>query len=68
MSSAAKIILPIFRDIFMKNSKGIRETIIKAANYLLELEDKQTEINYLETYTRYIFSAYTDITKKLDEL
>ncbi|MEZ0537302.1 Rpn family recombination-promoting nuclease/putative transposase [Caldicellulosiruptoraceae bacterium PP1] len=58
-----RIMLSIFRDIFIKDARGIQETIIKAAKYLAELEDKQTGVQYFETYMRYIFSAYTDMTR-----
>ncbi|MCX7951838.1 MAG: Rpn family recombination-promoting nuclease/putative transposase [Clostridiales bacterium] len=58
-----RIMLSILRDIFIKDARGIQETILKAASYLSELEDKQTGIQYFETYMRYIFSSYQDMTR-----
>ncbi|NLZ54395.1 MAG: Rpn family recombination-promoting nuclease/putative transposase [Thermoanaerobacteraceae bacterium] len=59
-----RIILTILRDIFTKDSKELPESVLRAAYYLQELEDKQTGIEYLEILIRYIFSARADLTKK----
>ena len=58
-----KIMLTIYRDIFTKYGKGLDESILKSVEYLLELEDKQTGIEYFETLMRYVFSARTDMTE-----
>lgn len=64
-----RIILTIFRDIFTKDNKGFQESIFRAAEYLQELEDKQTGIEYFETFIRYIFNARANFTKKdIDEI
>ena len=57
-----RIMLTIFRDIFTKDSKGLQETILRAIEYLVELEDKQTGIEYFETLMRYIFSTKANMT------
>lgn len=59
-----RIILTVFRDIFTKDARGFQESIIRAAGYLSELEDKQRGIDYFETLMRYIFSARQDLTKE----
>ncbi len=58
-----RILLTIFRDVFTKDSKGLQESIYRAAIYLRELEDKQTGIEYFETLMRYIFNAGKNLTK-----
>ena len=58
-----KIMMTIFRDIFIKDNQGLIESIFKAVEYLEELEDKETGIRYFETLMRYIFSARTNMTK-----
>lgn len=59
-----RIILTIFRDIFTKDNKGLKKSIYRAAEYLQELEDKQTGIEYFETFIKYIFNARVNFTKK----
>ncbi|WP_342366897.1 Rpn family recombination-promoting nuclease/putative transposase [Anaerosalibacter bizertensis] len=59
-----RIILTIFRDIFIKDNKGIQESVERAARYLKELEDKQTGIEYFETFIRYIISARPNLTRE----
>ncbi|WJY26389.1 Rpn family recombination-promoting nuclease/putative transposase [Sporosarcina trichiuri] len=59
-----RILLTIFRDIFTKDSNGLRESIHQSVSYLRELEDKQTGLEYLETLMRYIFSAGKNLTRK----
>ncbi|SMB82642.1 conserved hypothetical protein (putative transposase or invertase) [Desulfonispora thiosulfatigenes DSM 11270] len=58
-----KIILTIFRDIFIKDKEGLKETITLAAKYLRELEDRQTGIEYFETFLKYVFN----VGESLDE-
>lgn len=57
-----KIIITTLRDIQMKDTIRIMESILKMAEYLVKLEDKQTGIEYFETLMRYIFSARADLT------
>ncbi|SMB89970.1 conserved hypothetical protein (putative transposase or invertase) [Desulfonispora thiosulfatigenes DSM 11270] len=52
-----KILLTIFRDIFIKDKEGLQETITLAAKYLRELESRQTGVEYFETFLRYVFYA-----------
>lgn len=59
-----RIMLTIFRDIFTKDNKDLIETILKSIEYLMELEDKQSGIEYFETLMRYIFSSRIDLTKE----
>lgn len=58
-----KILMTIFRDIFTKDPNRLRESVLKAAAYLRELENKETGIDYLEIYMRYVFSAAHQMTK-----
>lgn len=55
-----RIALTIYRDISTKDDKAIKETILKSPEYLAELEDKHTGVEYFETLMRYIFSAKAD--------
>lgn len=59
-----RILFTILRDIFTKDNKTIRETIIRATEHLRELEDKQTGIEYFETFMRYILNVGHKLTKK----
>ena len=64
-----RIMLTVCRDIFIKDDKGLQETILRATEYLAELKDRQTGIEYFETMMRYIFSARADLTKEVaDEI
>jgi predicted transposase YdaD len=54
----------ILRDILTKDNKGLQETIIRAADYLKKLEDKQTGIEYFETLMRYVLNAGQKLTKQ----
>ena len=60
-----KIVITTFRDIQTKDVEGIIESIYKMVEYLVELEDKQSGIEYFETLMRYIFSARVDLTKEV---
>lgn len=59
-----RILLTIFRDIFTKDDKGLQETVLKSIEYLRELEEQQTSVEYFETLMKYIFSARVDLTKE----
>lgn len=59
-----KIAMTTLRDIFTKDTEGIIESVYKMIEYLVELEDKQSGIEYFETLMRYIFSARIDLTKE----
>ena len=59
-----KIVMTTFRDIQMKDIRGVIDSIYKMAEYLVELEDKQTGIEYFETLMRYVFNARVDLTKE----
>ncbi|MDQ2087085.1 Rpn family recombination-promoting nuclease/putative transposase [Herbivorax sp. ANBcel31] len=59
-----RILLTIFRDIFSKDSKVVRKTVLRAAEYLKELDDRQTGIEYFETFMRYILNARQRLTKE----
>ncbi|NYB74646.1 Rpn family recombination-promoting nuclease/putative transposase [Sedimentibacter hydroxybenzoicus DSM 7310] len=59
-----RIILTIFRDIFTKDIEEFYRTIVRSAEYLAELDDKQTGIEYFETMMRYIFSTRIDMTER----
>lgn len=59
-----RILLSIFRDIFVKDNKGIQDSILRAALYLRELDNKQTGVEYFETFMRYILNAGQKLSKK----
>lgn len=59
-----KIMMTMFRDIFAKDNRGLQESILRSIQYLVELEDRETGIEYFETLMRYIFSARADLTKQ----
>lgn len=59
-----RILLTIFRDIFTKNVEEFFESILRASEYWLELEDKQRGVQYFETMLRYIFNVRADLTEK----
>ena len=63
-SAYLRIMLTVLRDIFTKDETEIYKTFEKAAEYIKELENKQSGIEYFETMMRYIFSARTDLTKE----
>uniref|UniRef100_UPI0035B504B5 Rpn family recombination-promoting nuclease/putative transposase n=1 Tax=Calidifontibacillus erzurumensis TaxID=2741433 RepID=UPI0035B504B5 len=62
-SAQTRIMLTLFRDILTKTGEPLRQSIDHALYYLLELEDKETAVGYLETMMRYIFSAAKDLTQ-----
>lgn len=55
--------LTLLRDMLTKNGEALRQSIHNALYYLIDLEDKQTGVGYLETMMRYIFSVARDLTK-----
>ncbi|AHM55613.1 hypothetical protein EAL2_c03100 [Peptoclostridium acidaminophilum DSM 3953] len=59
-----RILLSIFRDIFTKDNKGLLESIYRAAEYLQALDDRQTGIEYFETFMRYVLNAGKNLTKE----
>ncbi|MGG3688297.1 Rpn family recombination-promoting nuclease/putative transposase [Caldifermentibacillus hisashii] len=59
-----RILLTLLRDIFTKDIDELIHSILKCIHYLLELEDKQTGIEFLETMIRYVFSAANNLTKR----
>lgn len=63
-SAYLRIMLTILRDIFTKDEEKIHKTIMESIEYIKELEDKQSGIEYFETMMRYIFSTRTDLTKE----
>lgn len=58
-----RILLTLFRDVLTKKHDELVESILRSIQYLNELEDKKTGVEYLETMIRYIFSAAKDLTK-----
>ena len=59
-----RILFTMFRDVQKaKNVYELLGIIDKAVTYLRELEDKQTGIEYFETFMRYIFSAARNLTQ-----
>ena len=58
------ITLSVARDIFKKSGEEFMETIFKAAKALAELDEKETGLEYFETYMRYILSSGPKLTKE----
>src|SRR5699024_3928063 len=58
-----RIAMTIMRDIFTKDSEELLKSLSRSIEYLQELEDKQTGIEYFETLMRYIFSAGKDLSR-----
>lgn len=58
-----RILLTLLRHIFTKDAKELQQSILQSVQFLNELEDKQTGIEYLETMLRYVFSAGMKFTK-----
>lgn len=64
-----RIWMTLYRDIYTKDPNELLQSLFRSIHYLLELEDKQTGLEYFETMMRYIFSAAKDLTKKdVDEI
>ncbi|SHF12553.1 Rpn family recombination-promoting nuclease/putative transposase [Caloramator proteoclasticus] len=59
-----RIMISALRDITIKDAKGMIDAVIKVASCLAELQDKQTGLQYFETYLRYIFSTDKGMTKQ----
>ncbi len=57
-----RILLSVFRDIFVKDRQEFRESVLKAGEYLKQLEDKEKGLEYFEIFMRYVFSARADMT------
>lgn len=56
--------LTLLRDIFSPNPEKLMESFYRSVEYLNELEDKQTGMEYFETMLRYLLGAKTKLTKK----
>lgn len=68
-SAYLRIMLTLLRDIFAEDDNEFYKSLLKAIEYIKELEDKQSGIGYFETMMRYIFNARKDLTKETaDEL
>lgn len=52
-----RILLTLLRDISTKKGKVLQESVLRTIQYLNELEDRQTGMEYLETMIRYVLSA-----------
>lgn len=65
-----RIIFTMYRDLQKtEDVEELLEIIDKAVAYLLELDDKQTGMDYFETFMRYIFSAVRNLTREdVDEI
>jgi|SRR5690625_675154 len=65
-----RILITMYRDVQKaKDVKELLETIDKALQYLQELDDKQTGIEYFETFMRYIFSVAKNLSREdIDEI
>lgn len=58
-----KIGLTLLRDIFSANPNDLMASVYRSVEYLNELEDKQTGMEYFETMIRYVLGAKTKLTK-----
>ena len=58
------ITLSVARDIFKKSGEEFMEMIFKAAKALAKLDEKETGLEYFETYMRYILSSGPKLTKE----
>lgn len=65
-----RILLTMFRGVRKAESvEELLEIIDKSVTYLQELDDKQTGMEYFETFMRYIFSAGKNLTQEdVDEI
>lgn len=59
-----RIGLTLLRDIFTSDTEELLQSFYRSVDYLNELEDRQTGIEYFETMIRYISSAAKNLTKK----
>lgn len=58
-----KIILTTFKNIQNEDLEGMIKSILDAARYLNELEDKKRATEYFEILIKYIYSARIDFTQ-----
>lgn len=58
-----KIILTTFKNIQNEDLEGMIKSIVDAAKYLNELEDKKRATEYFEILIRYVYGARTDFTQ-----
>lgn len=68
-----RILLAIFRDILTKSGAEILDSVFRAADTLLKLDDQEKGIQYFDTFMRYVFSAGpqmapADIDKIINQL
>lgn len=63
-SAHLRIMLTLLRDIFTKDDNEFYKSFVNAIEYIKELEDKQSGIEYFETMIRYIYSARKNLTKE----
>lgn len=59
----SKIAMTMMRDMPREDIGEILKFVLTSAIHLLELEDKQTGIEYLETLVKYLLSVRSDLTK-----
>ena len=58
-----RILFLLFRDIHKQNPEEILKTIFHSFDALKQLDNQETDIQYLETMMRYIFHANRQLTK-----
>lgn len=59
-----KIYHTLIKEISNPNNNNIVDSIVKALNYLSEIENKKKGTEYLETVMRYIFDAGKNLSEK----
>jgi predicted transposase/invertase (TIGR01784 family) len=59
-----RITLSVLRDVFQKNGEEFISAIIKASEALNELTERNTGIQYFETYMRYILKSGVGLTNE----
>lgn len=59
-----KIYRILLREVFNPHNNDITGSIIKALNYVSEIESKTRGIEYLETVMRYVFSINQNLTEE----
>src|SRR5699024_11029260 len=60
-----KIMITLYRDVQKEeNVKKLMDIIDKAIHYLLELDDRQSGLEYFETMMRYVFSTARNLTSE----
>lgn len=59
-----RILLTLLRDIHTGDSTKLRQSIVRAVEFLEELDNRESSIGYFETIMRYVLSAGRSLTKK----